>query len=166
MERLWAPWRMKFIEGLRDKGSGCLFCELAAQGDDRERMVLHRGKHCFTMLNRFPYNNGHIMIVPFRHTGNLLELSAEENAAIMRMCAHSVDIIGKALSADGFNCGLNIGAIAGAGIRDHVHLHVVPRWAGDSNFMPVLSETRTMPEYLGETYDRLIGPFGEIGGEG
>lgn len=164
MERLWAPWRMEFIQELREKGSGCLFCEMGAAGDDRERMVLHRGKHCYTMLNRFPYNNGHIMIVPYKHTGDLLELSDEEHAEIMRMCAHSVKIMTESMDAEGFNCGFNIGAVAGAGIRDHIHLHVVPRWSGDSNFMPVISDTRTMPEYLEKTYDRLIGGYSKIQG--
>jgi len=155
---------MEFIEGLRDKGSGCLFCEMAGEGDDRGRLLLHRGKHCYTMLNRFPYNNGHIMIVPYSHTGRISELADEELAEMMRLCGHSVDIMERALQAEGFNCGFNIGAVAGAGIRDHVHLHLVPRWNGDSNFMPVISDTRTMPEYLESTYDRLIGEYEKIGG--
>jgi ATP adenylyltransferase len=162
MERLWAPWRMKFIEELRDKGSGCLFCELGTEGDDRERLVLHRGKHCYTVMNRFPYTNGHLMIVPYKHTGNLVELGGEEYAELMGTCAHSLEIMGKALSAEGFNCGFNFGNVAGAGITDHVHMHVVPRWRGDSNFMPIISDTRTMPEYLEDTYDKLKDGFAKL----
>lgn len=163
MEHLWAPWRMKFIEELRNKGSGCIFCELAAEGDDRKRLILHRGKRCYAVMNRFPYNNGHLMIVPYKHTGSLDDLSDEENAEIIRFCSHSVKIAEKTLNAEGFNCGFNIGAAAGAGIKDHIHLHVVPRWCGDANFLPIIGDTRSMPEYLEDTYDRMIGEFSKIG---
>ena len=165
MEHLWAPWRMKFIEGLRNEGSGCLFCEMAAEGDDRKRLILHRGKFCYTMMNRYPYTNGHIMIVPYKHTGSLSGLEGDERSEVMDVCASAVDIMEDALNADGFNCGLNIGAVAGAGIKDHVHLHVVPRWQGDSNFMPIIADARSMPEYLEETYDRLVGGFSKLKGE-
>lgn len=159
MEHLWAPWRMKFIEDLRAGGGGCLFCELAQSGNDRERLILCRTDLCYAVLNRYPYNNGHLMIVPFKHAGVLSALTGDEHAAIMNLCAKSIDIMKATMNADGFNCGFNIGAVAGAGIRDHVHLHVVPRWNGDNNFMPVLADTRTMPEYLEETYDRLVQGF-------
>lgn len=155
MEQLWAPWRMQFIQELRDKGSGCVFCELAQKGDDRERLVLHRGKCCFVLMNRFPYNNGHLLIIPYRHLGALSALEAKEHAEMMQLCAASVDIMGRLLEAEGFNCGINLGKSAGAGIVDHVHMHVVPRWCGDSNFLPVIGDTRSMPEYLAATYDRL-----------
>lgn len=155
MEHLWAPWRMQFIQELRCRQGGCLFCELAEGGDDRGRLILHRGKGAYVVLNRFPYNNGHLMVVPYRHTGALSALSDAENAEIMRLASQSVEVMGRVLEAEGFNCGFNIGRPAGAGIIDHVHLHVVPRWTGDSNFLPVLGDTRSMPEYLTETYDRL-----------
>ncbi|MFH1830983.1 MAG: HIT domain-containing protein [Pseudomonadota bacterium] len=153
---------MKFIEELRLKGTGCLFCELALEGDDGKRLILHRGKLCYAVMNRFPYNNGHLMIVPYKHTGSLAELSDEENAEMMRICSESVRIMQKALEAEGFNCGFNIGAVAGAGIKEHIHLHVVPRWCGDANFLPIIGDTRSMPEYLEDTYNRLIGEFKKI----
>jgi ATP adenylyltransferase len=165
MERLWAPWRMQFIEELRDKGSGCIFCELGAEGDDRSRLVLYRGKRCYAVMNRFPYNNGHLMVIPYRHIGDLAELTRDEHAALLGVCASSIRILGEVLGAEGFNCGFNFGQVAGAGIKDHVHLHVVPRWCGDANFMPILGDTRSMPEYLEETYDHLIGGFAKLSGE-
>ncbi|MFA4874333.1 MAG: HIT domain-containing protein [bacterium] len=159
MERLWAPWRMQFIEELRDSSGGCIFCELAAAGDDRKRLVLSRSELCYVLMNRYPYNNGHLMIVPFKHVASLSELSREEHAEMLSLCARSIEIMKQALGAEGFNCGFNIGAAAGAGIKDHIHLHVVPRWCGDANFLPIIGNTRSMPEYLEETYDRLIPGF-------
>ncbi|MBN1282497.1 MAG: HIT domain-containing protein [Proteobacteria bacterium] len=163
MERLWAPWRMKFIEELRDKGSGCIFCELAAPGDDRKRLILHRGESCYAVMNRYPYNNGHMMVVPYRHEGELGGLAAAEHREMLSVCAHAVRIMRDAMEAEGFNIGLNIGAVAGAGVADHIHMHLVPRWRGDSNFLPVLGETKCMPEYLEDTYARLIDGFSAIG---
>lgn len=146
---------MQFIQELRARTGGCLFCELPQEGDDRERLILKRGKGAYVLLNRFPYNNGHLMIVPYRHTGSLSELSGQEQAETMHLAAQAVEVLRQTLEAEGFNCGFNIGRPAGAGIIDHVHLHVVPRWTGDSNFLPVLGNTRSMPEYLTDTYDRL-----------
>lgn len=162
MKHLWAPWRMKFIEELRDTQGGCIFCEVAQPGDDRERLILHRGTSCYVLMNRFPYNNGHLMIVPYRHLAKMVDLNSEENTEIMSLCAESVEILCTALEAEGVNCGLNIGRAAGAGILDHVHMHVVPRWNGDTNFLPVFSDTRSMPEYLHATYDRLIDGFKKL----
>jgi len=163
MERLWAPWRMKFIEQLREQGAGCVFCELATAGDDRARLVLHRGKRCYAVLNRFPYNNGHIMVVPYRHEGELSSLEPADYSEMLSVCSHAVRIMRERMEAEGFNIGLNIGAVAGAGITDHVHMHLVPRWRGDSNFLPVLGDTKCMPEYLEETYARLVSDFQKIG---
>lgn len=163
MERLWAPWRMEFIRELRAGSGGCLFCELALAGDDRERLVLHRGSRCYVVMNRYPYNNGHMMIVPHQHAGRLSELSEEEGAEVMRLSSWAADIMTRVLEAEGFNCGFNVGRCAGAGIVDHLHLHVVPRWCGDSNFLPVIGETRSMPEYLTATYDRLRLEFDRLG---
>lgn len=159
MENLWAPWRMQFIEDLRLRSGGCVLCELALPGDDRERLVLHRGKLSFVIMNRYPYNNGHLMVIPYRHTASLSALGAEEHAEIMHLCAKSLDVMAGAIGAEGFNCGINIGKVAGAGITDHLHLHVVPRWLGDTNFMPVIADTHSMPEYLAATYDKLVGGF-------
>ena len=163
MNQLWAPWRMQFIEELRDKGSGCIFCELVQETDnDRERLILHRGKSCYVLMNRYPYNNGHLLIIPYQHTGTLSDLSVEENTEMMQLAATSVEIMEKHIEAEGFNCGFNLGKVAGAGIADHLHLHVVPRWCGDTNFLPILGETRSMPEYLANTYDRLIEGFRDL----
>lgn len=159
MQHLWAPWRMQFIEELRDKSRGCVFCEHQKDGDDKERLILHRGKTSFVMMNRYPYNNGHLLIIPYRHVAKLSDLNPEEHLEMMGLCAGSADIMSKAIEAEGFNCGLNLGKIAGAGIADHVHMHIVPRWLGDTNFLPVLADTHSMPEYLGQTYDRLIEGF-------
>ncbi len=159
MEHLWAPWRMQFIEELRDRSGGCIFCELAAAGDDRRRLVLHRGKSCYVLMNRFPYNNEHLLIIPSRHVAELTDLTAEEHAEMLGLCGRSVEVMRGTLQAEGFNCGFNLGKVAGAGIADHLHLHVVPRWCGDANFMPIIGDTRSMPEYLEQTYDRLIAGF-------
>jgi len=153
---------MQFIKELRDKGQGCVFCELMGPGNDRERLVLYRGKHCYVLMNRYPYNNGHLMVIPYKHTGAISELSKDEHAEIMSLAASSVDIMSRLLEAEGFNCGINIGKVAGAGITDHVHLHVVPRWMGDTNFLPIFGDARSMPEYLMDTYDRLIGEFQKL----
>ena len=162
MEHLWAPWRMQFIEELRDSGSGCLFCDLAVAGVHRERLILYRDERCYVVLNRFPYTNGHLMIVPAAHVGDLAALSREDHAGLLGLCASSIAILREALHAEGFNCGFNIGQAGGAGIKDHVHLHVVPRWCGDSNFLPIIGGARSMPEYLEATYDRLIGGFEKL----
>lgn len=159
MDHLWAPWRMQFIRELREYRGGCVFCELGVPGDDRERLVLHRGKFCFVLMNKYPYNNGHVMIIPYRHTGVLADLNPEEHLEMMKLCSESIEVMKKTIEAEGFNCGINVGKVAGAGIDDHVHMHVVPRWNGDNNFMPVIADTRSMPEYLLETYDRLAGGF-------
>ena len=123
MNNLWAPWRMEFIEGLRDKGGGCIFCELNGQGDDRERLVLCRLPHAYVVMNRFPYNNGHLLIVPKRHEGCLAKLDDDESSELMHLNAQSIEILRKVLTADGVNSGINIGQAAGAGITDHLHIH-------------------------------------------
>ena len=163
MKHLWAPWRMEFIKDIKqDRDDGCVFCEIAEEGDDRERLVLHRAKHCYVVMNRYPYNNGHLMIIPYRHLSSLKELKTEELSEMMTLTSASVEILQGAIEAEGCNCGLNIGRAAGAGIDDHIHMHIVPRWFGDNNFMPVLGDTRSMPEYLLETYDRLAADFKEL----
>ena len=162
MERLWAPWRMQFIEELRDTGGGCVFCEIPSHGDDRARLVLHRGESCYVLMNRFPYNNGHLLILPYRHVGSLSALDDREQTEMMKLCTSSVEVLGSALNAEGFNCGFNLGKSAGAGIVDHIHMHVVPRWCGDANFLPIIGDTRSMPEYLEQTYDRLRPGFEKL----
>ena len=156
MEQLWAPWRMELIE--KDKvarPAGCIFCDLPRAADDRGNLVLGRSRHTFAILNRYPYNNGHLMVVPARHTADLFALSTEECAELAEMVRVAVRLVGRAYQAHGYNVGMNLGQAAGAGIADHLHWHVVPRWNGDTNFMPVLNDTKVMIEHLQASWDRL-----------
>jgi ATP adenylyltransferase len=157
MEKLWAPWRMEYIRG--EMSGGCIFCDSAQAEDDRNGLVLHRGEKSFVIMNRFPYNNGHVMVAPFRHVGMIEGLDDGELLDLMRLLQLCVRAIRKALKPDGFNIGVNMGRVAGAGVEDHLHIHVVPRWGGDTNFMPVLSETKVINEELEMTYCRLIEAF-------
>lgn len=139
-----------------DFETGCLFCSKARQGNDRENLILYRGQRTFIILNLYPYNNGHLMVVPYEHTRNVDELDEATLAEMMSEAKRAVQALEKAMSPDGFNIGINIGKSAGAGVDNHVHMHVVPRWVGDSNFMPVVSETRLIPEDPQTTYERLL----------
>lgn len=154
VRRLWTPWRMKFI--LSDKKGDCIFCQKTAETDDRASYVLYRGDHGFIMLNAYPYNNGHLLIVPYAHTPTLEELDDTTLTEVMLLVNRGLAALRKAMSPQGFNIGANLGAVAGAGITDHVHLHIVPRWQGDSNFLPVVDDTRLIPERLEDTYQRLL----------
>lgn len=155
MKRIWAPWRMKYILDSRKKG--CFLCDICRNPrHDRQNLVLRRGKTGFLLLNRYPYNNGHLMVAPFRHTSSLENLGSAEMAEMMEMAALACKIIRKAMKPDGFNIGFNIGAAAGAGLKDHVHMHIVPRWEGDTNFLPVLGEVKIIPQSLGELRRRLV----------
>jgi ATP adenylyltransferase len=158
MEQLWAPWRMELIaKGMPAKG--CIFCDLPRSGQDRENLVLGRTSHTFAILNRFPYNNGHLMVVPRTHTGDLLSLPREEHDELAQMLRVAVRLLGHAYKAQGYNLGMNLGQVSGAGIADHLHWHVVPRWSGDTNFMPVLGDTKVMIEHLSASWDRLRPSF-------
>jgi len=137
----------------------CLFCQIAAESADRQNLVLYRGKHAYVMMNRYPYNNGHLMIIPFQHTNDLAQLPAPVFVEVMELFRRSIANLQQALQADGFNGGINLGKIAGAGIDAHLHFHIVPRWQGDYNFMPVIGETKVMPQHLLETYDNLVQYF-------
>lgn len=157
MERLWAPWRLEFVEK-GDKQEGCIFCRFPAEeGEeaDRRNLVLGRSAHAFALLNKFPYTSGHLMVVPRRHTASFESLSDEELADLSRLLRQAVAHVKSAYRPDGVNVGMNLGRAAGAGIADHLHWHVVPRWAGDTNFMPVVGDTRVMVEHLHATWDRL-----------
>ncbi|HEX9376552.1 MAG TPA: HIT domain-containing protein [Actinomycetota bacterium] len=160
MERLWSPWRMAYIQQAHDEPEGCLFCELAAGDDDEAAMVLHRGQRAFAVMNAFPYNPGHVMVAQFRHVGDLELLDPEELLDTGRLIQAAVRALREEMSPHGFNVGMNQGRVAGAGIPDHVHWHVVPRWNGDTNFMPVVGETRVLPESLEDTYRKLRPRFG------
>ncbi|MGC8613767.1 MAG: HIT family protein [Conexivisphaera sp.] len=152
MRRLWAPWRMEYISS-GERGGECVLCE-AARDPVEERLVLHRGERAFIIMNRFPYNNGHLMVAPVRHVRLPGELSDEEALEIHRLISASMEALRRAMNPDGFNVGVNVGRHAGAGM-DHLHYHVVPRWAGDTNFMPVLADVKVIPQHLRTTYEQL-----------
>lgn len=162
MKQLWAPWRIDYILG--PKPDECVFCLPESTEDDRQRLILYRGEHCFIIMNKFPYNNGHIMICPYRHVMNLEELSEEESQEAMRLMRHSTAILKQYFKCEGLNIGLNQGQAAGAGIREHLHFHLVPRWNGDSSFIAVMDEVRTLSQYLDETYAALKPYFETISG--
>ncbi len=156
MKQLWTPWRMAYLTGEGNKPvEGCIFCLKIAAGDDAGEHVVYRGQSAFVTLNRYPYNNGHLMVVPYSHVASFEALDDAAQAEVMHLLNHSLAALRKALRPDGFNIGANVGSVAGAGVADHVHLHVVPRWAGDTNFMPILSDTRVIPESLDQTYAKL-----------
>jgi ATP adenylyltransferase len=152
---LWAPWRLEYI-AQADEQDGCVFC-LEAEGalDGSESLRVFEGETAIALLNKFPYSSGHLMVAPRRHIGSLGELNDGEALEIHRLAAAAIDVLTQAYGAGGFNLGWNLGRIAGAGIADHIHLHVVPRWGGDTNFMPVLADVKVLPEHLIETRDRL-----------
>lgn len=161
MKQLWAPWRMEYLGDVRtsEKPQGCIFCTLPAEQKDRENLIVHRGKTCFVILNRFPYNSGHVMVVPNQHTSDLAALSAEESLEMMQLTRRASQAIVVAYKAQGFNVGMNLGQAGGAGIRDHLHMHIVPRWVGDTNFMPVIGETKAMPQHLLTSFDAIADGF-------
>jgi ATP adenylyltransferase len=161
MRNLYAPWRMEYIGAPRDPG--CLFCRIreAPPEDDRRNLVLHRAPDVLVMLNKFPYNPGHLMVAPGRHEGSLAALTEEQVLAVMRLVQRSQRVLEQAMSPEGFNVGVNMGRAAGAGIPDHVHVHLVPRWNGDTNFMPVLDEVNVINEHLERTWEKLAEAFAE-----
>jgi ATP adenylyltransferase len=157
---LWAPWRIEYITG--EKSGDCIFCAAARAEGAEGGLVLDRGRRCLAMLNRFPYASGHTMVVPYRHVGDLQTLGEEEMGEMMQLAQRMVRVLTAVMSPEGFNIGLNIGEAAGAGIAEHLHLHVVPRWAGDTNFMPVLAGTHVLPQALDATRDALRVALAEI----
>ncbi|HEX9308361.1 MAG TPA: HIT domain-containing protein [Anaeromyxobacter sp.] len=156
---LWAPWRMEFIRA--DKPKGCIFCEFPAapEADDRKNLLVHRSAHAFTCLNRYPYNSGHVMVIPRAHVADLGSLSPEDHADLGEELRRAVAVVRATYAPDGMNVGMNLGRAAGAGIADHLHWHVVPRWAGDNNFMPVLADQRVVVEALDEAWTRIHAAF-------
>jgi ATP adenylyltransferase len=153
VKQLWAPWRLEYVESA-DEQPGCVFCR-AAGLEDEPGLVVHRGELAYVLLNRYPYASGHVMVAPYRHVGTLAELGDDEALEIHRLATTAVGVLSETLGPQGFNLGWNLGRIAGAGVLDHVHEHVVPRWAGDTNFMPVLADVKVMPEHLTQTRQRL-----------
>jgi ATP adenylyltransferase len=153
MKRLWAPWRMKFIENPKEKG--CVFCNVLAQDKDVENLVVVRGRLAFVILNRYPYTSGHLMVVANLHRPSLEDLDIETRTEMMELSTKSLHVLHLVYKPEAFNFGANIGKAAGAGIAGHIHLHIVPRWTGDSNFMSTIGGTRVLPENLDETYQRI-----------
>ena len=153
MERLWTPWRRAYVTG--NKGKGCFLCDKAWEDNDHENLVLFRSSHCYVLLNTFPYNAGHVMVAPYVHTGNFPALQPEIGLDMWTVTQKVTNIIKAEYAPEGFNLGLNLGKAGGAGVVDHIHMHIVPRWVGDTNFMPLVGGTKVLPETLPQTWDRL-----------
>jgi ATP adenylyltransferase len=150
---LWAPWRMEYILGPKEQG--CIFCDKPKQTQDRENLILHRGAQAFVIMNKYPYNNGHLLIVPYRHEADLGRLTNAESLEMMELLQKSAAALKGTCAPQGFNIGMNVGAVAGAGIDSHLHFHIVPRWNADTNFMPIIGHTKVVSEGLWETWAHL-----------
>jgi ATP adenylyltransferase len=151
---------MEYIKA--EKPRGCIFCSKPKQANDRQNLIPYRGSHCFVILNYYPYNNGHLMVVPYRHVGELAKLTAEEQQEMMALIVHSTRALDLALKPQGFNIGFNLGKAAGAGVEDHLHCHIVPRWLGDTNYMPILGHTKVVPDALENTCALLEAAFAQL----
>jgi ATP adenylyltransferase len=154
MDYIWTPWRYAYIAGI-DKAPGCIFCDLPKAGDDAKAGIVHRGRHCYVILNTYPYTSGHVMIVPFAHLDELRKLPPEAAHEMMDLGQRLEGILRRLYTPDGINLGMNIGKAAGAGVAAHIHLHALPRWVADASFMTVVGETRVLPESLETTYQRI-----------
>jgi len=161
MSHLWTPWRMTYLQGEEPVLDGCLFC-VKPRLEDAKAHIVHRGELCYAILNRFPYNNGHLMVVPYTHVATLEELDAKILAELMASTQLCMRVLRAAYAPQGFNVGMNIGAAAGAGVADHIHLHIVPRWGGDTNYMTTTGHTRIIPEWMDQTYERLRPLFDQM----
>ena len=159
-QRIWAPWRLPYVkDASKDSEAGCIFCIKPAEGDDEKNLIVHRGERCFVILNLFPYTNGHLMVATYEHTGKLQDLDPETVAEMMALAQRSMRRLEQVYEPHGYNVGVNQGRIAGAGFEGHIHLHVVPRWGGDTNFMPVIGDTRVMPQSLEDSFKALKEAF-------
>jgi len=158
MNHLWSPWRMEYIEN-SSKEDGCVFCNAQSMTDGAENLIAHRGERAYVILNRYPYTSGHLMVIPFEHVPNLEELDSATRAEMMELTSRCTTVLKIIYKPQGFNIGVNIGEAAGAGVKKHVHIHIVPRWKGDTNFMSTLGETRVLPEALEDTYRRVKNEF-------
>jgi ATP adenylyltransferase len=159
-QRIWAPWRLPYVkDASKDAEAECIFCTKPAEGDDEANLIVHRGERCFVILNLFPYTNGHLMVAPFEHLATLQEVDGETVAEMMALAQRAMAALDERYEPHGYNVGVNQGRVAGAGYEGHIHLHVVPRWAGDTNYMPVLADTRVMPQSLEQSYEALKGAF-------
>jgi ATP adenylyltransferase len=158
--RIWAPWRLKYVkDAAKDVEAECIFCAAPAASDDEANLIVHRGERCFVILNKFPYTNGHLMVAPYEHLATLPEVDAETIAELMALSQKAMAGLEERYSPHGYNVGFNQGRVAGAGFEHHIHMHVVPRWGGDTNYMPVLADTRVMPQTLEQSYETLRGAF-------
>ncbi len=162
MERLWAPWRVQYIKA--EKPEGCIFCAKAAETTDEQNHVVWRGRSAYVLLNTFPYNNGHLMVAPYAHVGELEDLDPAILAEVMALSQDAIRVLKNEFTPQGINMGLNLGAAAGAGVKDHLHVHLVPRWLGDTNFMPVVADVRVIPQSLDSAYRVLHRGFKELKG--
>ena len=157
MKHIWSPWRMEYLEG--HKGEECVFCIAQEMPDGVENLIAHRGEHAYVILNRFPYTSGHIMVNPYKHVSTLEELDPETRAEMMELTTKCTSVLRNIYQPQGFNVGVNMGSAAGAGVPAHIHIHIVPRWAGDTNFMSTVGQTRVLPEELDVTYERIKNGF-------
>lgn len=161
MDHLWSPWRYRYVTSAEPK-QGCVFCRKPAENQDQDNFILHRGTHCYVLLNLYPYTTGHLMVVPYAHVSTLEEASEEASAEMMQLTRHASRILRATYRPDGMNLGMNLGTCAGAGIAQHIHMHVLPRWTGDANFLSTVGETRVMPEELPVTWEKLRAGFAPI----
>ena len=162
MKQLWAPWRMAYIAGEENSPEeGCIFCIREIRAEDRKRRVLRRGEHSFVIMNKYPYSNGHLLIAPYRHIADLNDLTENEALEMHRLLVLCRNVLQEKVSPHGFNVGMNLGRESGAGVADHLHMHIVPRWSGDTNFMPVFSDVRVIPQHIEATYELLAQAFDE-----
>jgi ATP adenylyltransferase len=164
MDQLWAPWRMTYIADIDKTGTGCVFCGKATREDDRRDLILHRGATCFVIMNLYPYNNGHLLVIPYAHVAEIGELDGATSGELWELLCRCQKALRTAIHPDGFNIGMNLGRVAGAGIDTHLHAHIVPRWNGDTNFMPVVGETKVISQALEATYDALLPVFRSMAG--
>jgi len=165
MEKLWSPWRSQYIDSIKkkDKSQGCIFCEISKLNEnDLTNLLVDKGHLTYTVLNLYPYNNGHLMVLPYRHTNDFSSLTSEESIEIMQKLQMAEEALRSVLSPEGFNVGANLGKVSGAGIDEHLHFHIVPRWNGDTNFMPVIGEVKVISQYLAETKKNLLKAYLEI----
>jgi len=153
MKCMWAPWRIEYI--LKAREAGCFLCDIIQSDDDRSHLVLKRGDYCVLLMNRYPYNNGHLMIAPYRHVDCLERMNEKELLELMVMASKACGMLRKTMKPGGFNLGINLGKSAGAGLKDHIHMHLVPRWEGDTNFMPVIANAKVIPQSLDELWQQL-----------
>jgi len=159
-QRIWAPWRLEYVkDASKDSEDQCIFCAALDAGDDAASLIVHRGEHCFVILNKYPYTNGHLMVAPFEHVDTLQALDTATVGEMMELAQRGMTALESSYAPHGYNVGFNQGRVAGAGVEHHIHMHVVPRWGGDTNFMPVLADTRVMNQTLRDSYETIRGAF-------